>query len=132
MTADTTPARPVFTTGPCGCTCEQCRDTDDCGGCGHAVCDVRPRYSAAAAFPHGWPGYVCYFTVAHDGRVSALRTREEMRAGVRAALADRTTLYAAWPGEHRTDLFLVDDLDVLAARIKERREDRCVRSRVDT
>jgi hypothetical protein len=46
-----------------------------------------------------------------------VRTRDEMRAAVKAAQLGLLLIYAVWPGQWRTDLFLVDDVDVLAAEL---------------
>lgn len=114
MSQPTEPRSP----GTCGCTCDQCRHPiTNCGGCGAAACDVRPRLTSAAPnFPHSWPKAICYFTVT-NGNVMTVRTRDEMRAAVKAAQLGLLLIYAVWPGQWRTDLFLVDDVDVLAAEL---------------
>jgi hypothetical protein len=38
--------------------------------------------------------------------------------GVRRALTGKTKIYAAWPGEWRTDLFLVDNVAKMAEALK--------------
>jgi len=65
-----------------------------------------PRTATETAFPYGWPGKrVCYIHVADDGTVSQFQYRDDMRS----YLANPTgRLFAAWPGEWRTDLFLID------------------------
>ena len=57
-------------------------------------------------FPYGWPGKtVCYIHIADDGVVRQFRYRDDLRS----FLANPTgRLFAAWPGEWRTDLFLID------------------------
>lgn len=44
-----------------------------------------------------------------------MKTRGETRDAVRRAMRNQSVLYAAWPGHWKTDLFLVDDVDKLAA-----------------
>lgn len=48
-------------------------------------------------FPYGWPKRVVYFTVSAGFEPQQIRTRDEMR--------------------HRTDLFLIDKPELLAAAI---------------
>ena len=50
---------------------------------------------------------ICYFEVFRDGTVS-WKVDDGTVARVRA---DETKLYAVWPGEWSSDLFLVDDID---------------------
>lgn len=99
----------------CGCECPECRDTEACGGCGYAACSVRPRLTSAADFPYGAKG-ICYFAL-DGGVVRAVRTTGELRAAVEAGRAGTVKLYAVWPGKYRSDLFVVDDLDAIAARV---------------
>lgn len=69
------------------------------------VSEYPTRKSSEAPFPHGWPGgLVCYFTV-KNGVPQQLRCRDDMRA----ALARRRKIYATWPGQWSTDLFVIDD-----------------------
>jgi hypothetical protein len=41
-----------------------------------------------------------------------------MSAAIASATAGRCDIVAVWPGEHRSDLFLIDDLDALAVARK--------------
>lgn len=52
---------------------------------------------------------VCYLEVKPDGTVSQLRYADEKREALARAEAGESRVYAAWPGEYRTDLFLVDE-----------------------
>lgn len=64
-----------------------------------------PRLSTGTDFPYGWPGRVCFVHVSDSGQVSQIQARGDMRA----FLANPSgQLFAAWPGQWRTDLFLVD------------------------
>ena len=74
------------------------------------------RRASQASFPYGWPGRVCY--IAFTGySLAQLHGRDEMRQAVRSALDGNCEIYAAWPGQYRTDLFLVDDIAALAQAI---------------
>jgi len=59
---------------------------------------------------------MCYFEVYNDGRVSHLPHKnkcdlEEVNKAYLRALEKETTLYAVWPGNWRSDLFIIDDLN---------------------
>jgi hypothetical protein len=78
----------------------------------------RPRSAAAVeGFPYGWPGLVCYFDAEHR----QAHTRDDLRGMVSRALAGQTTIYAVWPGEYRSDLFVIDDPAKLHEAIRPRR-----------
>lgn len=71
------------------------------------------RLASESPFPYGYPGRVCY--IEQDGEaVSQIQGRDAIRCAVQRARAGQSRILAAWPGEYRTDLFLVDDLDALA------------------
>lgn len=74
------------------------------------------RRTSEQRFPHGWPKLVCYFELC-NGQLLWMKDRGETREAVARALKSESTLYAAWPGQYRTDLFLVDDVDKLAATL---------------
>lgn len=82
----------------------------------------RPASTATGPFPYGWPGRVCYIEIGADPTPGQIRTRAGMVAAIARARAGESTIYAAWPGNHRTDLFVVDDLDALAARTADTRK----------
>lgn len=74
------------------------------------------RLTSEQPFPHGWPAQVCYIEL-RAGELLWMKTRGETREAVTRALSGQSTLYAAWPGQWKTDLFLVDDVDKLAKAI---------------
>lgn len=75
------------------------------------------KLASEAPFPYGWPGRVLYIEQDIHGALIQLRTRPEMRGAVDRACGDESQILAAWPGQHRTDLFLIDKPDLLAAAI---------------
>jgi hypothetical protein len=57
-------------------------------------------------FPYGWPGkLVCYIHISEDAAVSQMTCRDDLRAYLKNPTG---RLYAAWPGQYRTDLFEID------------------------
>jgi hypothetical protein len=76
------------------------------------------RSASEAPFPYGWPGKVCYFALDPlNFALTSVRDRDGMRAAVRAALAGDVEIFAAWPGQYRTDLFHIDQPQRLAEAI---------------
>jgi hypothetical protein len=75
------------------------------------------RTTSETPFPFDWPGRVCYFELT-KGNLLWIKTRDETRDAVRRALAGKTKIYAAWPGQYRTDLFLVDNVAKMAEALK--------------
>ncbi|AMU73429.1 hypothetical protein [Mycobacteroides abscessus] len=63
-------------------------------------------------FPYGWPGHVCYFVI-KEGVPQRLHYRSDMGD----ALTSGATIYAAWPGQYATHLFVIDDPSALANAI---------------
>lgn len=62
---------------------------------------------------------VCYFEVDKDGRVNRVhhKNKSDIKAVIEAyerANKNITTLYAVWPGNWSSDLFIIDDLDLFA------------------
>ena len=53
---------------------------------------------------------VCYIEVFPDGTVRQVSGNHEKIAAFENALHERSKLFAVWPGEWRSDLFVVDDL----------------------
>lgn len=78
------------------------------------------RKASKAQFPYGPPGHelVSYFFLTDedgDAAIVQLRSTEE----VEQAINDKETIYAAWPGKSRTDLFIIDDTALLLAELDE-------------
>lgn len=62
---------------------------------------------------------VCYFEVDKSGNVSQLyhknkSDRAEVLEAYHRVFNKTTTLFAVWPGNWRSDLFIIDDLDAFA------------------
>jgi hypothetical protein len=72
---------------------------------------MEPRSAKASGkdFPYR-SDTTCYIEVHKNGTVSHGGGREAYDR----AIAGESTLYAVWPGEWRSDLFLIDDLDEYA------------------
>lgn len=73
---------------------------------------------AAGNFPYTMKT-VCYIQVDETGAVlqvphSNKSDRPNMLEAYKKVLEGTATLYAVWPGQWRSDLFLMDDLDALA------------------
>jgi hypothetical protein len=71
--------------------------------------EPRSAASSGAAFPYR-DRTVCYIEVATGGAVTDGAGRD---AYLRAR-AGESRLFAVWPGQHRSDLFVIDDLDAYA------------------
>ena len=68
-----------------------------------------------AASPFGWPDTICYWTIpVGGGHMLWIKTRDEMRLAVDRTRAGAVEMFAVWPGKWRSDMFRVDDIDVLA------------------
>lgn len=66
---------------------------------------------------------LCYFEVDRNGNVSQLNhknksDRPEVMAAYQRAANQTTTLYAVWPGNWSSDLFVIDDLDTFAKKFE--------------
>jgi hypothetical protein len=72
---------------------------------------AEPRSAGAmgAEFPYRL-GTMCYIEVGTDGTVS----QGADEAAYRRALTGQSRLFAVWPGNYRSDLFAIDDLDQYA------------------
>jgi hypothetical protein len=75
------------------------------------------KRASEAPFPYGWPGHVLYMEQHRAELVSQLQTRDQLRGAVLRALAGDSHLLAAWPGQYRTDLFVIDKPELLAEAI---------------
>ena len=59
---------------------------------------------------------VCYIEVDKNGQVTQLpHDSASMTAAYDNAIHHKSTIYAVWPGNYRSDLFIIDDLHALAA-----------------
>lgn len=54
---------------------------------------------------------VCYFEVFPDGKIEQLQTAGEKLDAYCRAKDGESNIYAVWPGQWRSDLFTIDDLD---------------------
>ena len=54
---------------------------------------------------------VCYILVMSDGSVTSPRLVGERKRAARALRDGDGQLFAAWPGQYRTDLFEIDDVE---------------------
>lgn len=72
---------------------------------------MEPRSAAASGmdFPYGSPT-TCYIEVHKDGKV----TQGADHTAYERARAGESRLFAVWPGQWRSDLFVIDDLDEYA------------------
>jgi hypothetical protein len=76
-----------------------------------------PRPASEAPFPYGHAGgSVCYMELGPDG-LRQCRTRGDLRDAVKRAQAGESEIMAVWPGQYRSDLFIIDDLAALAKAI---------------
>ena len=62
---------------------------------------------------------ICYFEVYKDGKVCRVHHKNksdlpEVNAAYERALNKETVLYGVWPGNWRSDLFIIDDLKSFA------------------
>lgn len=71
------------------------------------------RRSSEAPFPHCWDRKLCYFEL-RNGEVISPEGRAAIRDAVRRAYVGESLLFCAWPGQWRTDLFVIDDLEKAA------------------
>lgn len=71
-----------------------------------------PRRASEEPFPYDGQK-VCYIVITETALGQA-RYMEEKREAVRLAREGKAIVLAAWPGQWRTDLFLVDDIEKLA------------------
>lgn len=83
-----------------------------------AITDQTQRASAVNGdeFPYDW-NRVCYMELSEDGELRQLRYKDDLRQAVERA-RQGSQIYAVWPGQYRSDLFLIDDLDALATARK--------------
>ena len=69
-------------------------------------------------FPYGM-STICYFEVDKNGNVSQVHhknksDRPKVLEAYQRVINKTTTLYAVWPGQWSSDLFIIDDPDAFA------------------
>lgn len=68
----------------------------------------------AENFPYS-SGIICYLEVDNSGRVTQLsHNSDSISAAYHDAVDQKARIYAVWPGNYRSDLFEIDDLDAFA------------------
>lgn len=72
------------------------------------------RMATETDFPYS-DRLVCYFVRRKTGQLHQLQTKAEKAAALLGARRGDHDIFAVWPGQHRSDLFLIDDLRQLAA-----------------
>lgn len=61
---------------------------------------------------------ICYILVMQDGTVQQVQhTVGGLTDAYAAAREGKAMLYAVWPGQWRSDLFVIDDLEAFASAI---------------
>lgn len=54
---------------------------------------------------------VCYMEVFPNGDINQLSTRQELKDAFYHAVSGKSKIVAVWPGQWRSDLFIIDDLE---------------------
>lgn len=72
-----------------------------------------PRLASESPFPYK-SQRVCYIERHASGMLHQIRTKAHMTEAITSARAGTIDIVAVWPGEYRSDLFVIDDLDALA------------------
>ena len=55
----------------------------------------------------------CYILIGKNGEVNQVsHTIKELQEAYNAVKNDSATLYAVWPGQWRSDLFIIDDINL--------------------
>jgi len=67
----------------------------------------------AGCFPYR-SKLVCYMELSNDGNIKQLSNRNEKLEAYLNAKAGISRILAVWPGQWRSDLFIIDDLDSFA------------------
>lgn len=76
------------------------------------------RLASEAPFPYDYAGRVCYFE-RMGLQLRQVSRRDEQRIAAQRALRGESELFAVWPGQWSSDLFLIDDPAALVAAIGE-------------
>lgn len=67
---------------------------------------------------------VCYILVTSSGEIQQVHhTKDELAEAYAEANEGRAKLYAVWPGQWRSDLFIIDDLNAFADALGIERQD---------
>ena len=66
---------------------------------------------------------VCYFIVDKKGKVSQIPHKNKsdkprVLEAYKTVLDGNAQIYAVWPGNWRSDLFIIDDLDIFAKELE--------------
>jgi len=68
-------------------------------------------------FPYG-SKLVCYFEVWDDGSIEQISvSKKGLSAAYERAVSGKTKIYAVWSGQWRSDLFIIDDLEIFAESV---------------
>lgn len=83
---------------------------------------MRNASSVDIGFPYT-SKLVCYFEVYKDGKVERVyhKNKSDFNYVIEAykrAKEKMTTLYAVWPGNYSSDLFIIDDLEAFAEKFE--------------
>ena len=66
----------------------------------------------------GFPYYeknICYIELFTNGEIHQVGcNKNEIEVACRNAREDRSKIYAVWPGNYRSDLFVIDDINALS------------------
>jgi len=82
----------------------------------------------SGCFPYS-SSVVCYIEVYGDGRIMQIHhDQKSISKAYSNAKNNKTKIYAVWPGNYRSDLFEIDDLNALADAYGVRRHDDHVHS----
>jgi len=57
---------------------------------------------------------VCYMELSNDGNIKQLSTQNEKIQAYLNVKAGTSKILAVWPGQWRSDLFIIDDLESFA------------------
>lgn len=57
---------------------------------------------------------VCYMELSNDGNIKQLSSQNEKIQAYLNAKAGTSKILAVWPGQWRSDLFIIDDLESFA------------------
>lgn len=67
----------------------------------------------AGCFPYR-SKVVCYMELSCDGKIKQLSTKNEKLEAYLNAKSGISQILAVWPGQWRSDLFIIDDLESFA------------------